>query len=242
MTSGNVDTDVLHTLHRIHRQLSDLRERLQRGPKLTRANQAAVNHREKQLAEAQADTKAIRINVDRKQLLLKTGEDKVKDLKLKLNSASSNREYQALKDQVAAQEMTNSVLADEILEGMEKIDALQQKTAEAEANLAKAQQKNEQVRSEVEQQAPLIQGDMTRLESELGECETSLPASVREFYNRMVRQRGQDALAAVENEYCGGCHQRVPLNVCAEIMLSHPMFCKTCGRLLYILKDDPLGS
>ena len=49
------------------------------------------------------------------------------------------------------------------------------------------------------------------------------------------------ALAAVENEYCSGCHQHVPLNVCAEIMLSHPMFCKSCGRLLYMPEETSPG-
>jgi uncharacterized protein len=58
------------------------------------------------------------------------------------------------------------------------------------------------------------------------------------LYDRVVRQKGEDALAAIEDEYCGGCHQRVPLNMIAEVMLGHPTFCKTCGRLLYM----PEGS
>ena len=45
-------------------------------------------------------------------------------LKAKLNAAASNREYQALKDQIAADQMAGSVLADEILEALEKIDEL----------------------------------------------------------------------------------------------------------------------
>ena len=234
MSSQNVGTDVLRTLHRVHRQLSDLKGRLQRGPNQIRACEANVALREQQLIQAQDGAKAARMAADAKQLQLKTGEDKIEDLKRKLNAAGSNREFQALKDQIAAQEMTDSVLTDEILEGLEKIDELQEKSAEAEEVLAKARQKVEKVRSEVEQQEPLVRGDITRLEAELKECESVLPASVRELYQRVVRQRGEDTLAAVEDEVCSGCHQHVPLNVCAEIMLSHPMFCRTCGRLLYM--------
>ena len=61
-----------------------------------------------------------------------------------------------------------------------------------------------------------------------------MPPPVRDVYQRIVRQRGEDALAEIDDEYCGGCHQQVPLNVQAEIRLSHPMFCRTCGRLLYL--------
>jgi len=125
---------------------------------------------------------------------------------------------------------------------LEKIDALQEKTVQAKEVLAKARQKAQTVRSEVEQQEPLIRGDLTRLEAELSECESALPATTRELYRRVVRQRGEDALAAVENEYCSGCHQHVPINVCAEIMLSHPMFCKACGRLLYMPEDRSPGK
>ncbi len=242
MTSQNVGVDVLRTLHRVHRQLSDLNGRLQHGPKQVRVAEAHVTHREEQLAAIQDDAKKFRITSDRKQLQLKSGEDKVEDLKRKLNSAESNREYQALKDQIAAHEMTNSVLADEILEGLERIDEFQGKIAEVEAVLAKAREKAEKVRREVEQQEPLIRADLTRLETELKACESSLPASVRELYDRVVRQRGEDALAAVENEYCSGCHQHVPLNVCAEIMLSRPMFCKSCGCLLYMPEDPSSGK
>ena len=41
---------------------------------------------------------------------------------------------------------------------------------------------------------------MQRLEAELKECEAVLPPTVREVYLRTVRQKGQDALAAVERD------------------------------------------
>lgn len=100
-----------------------------------------------ELTKLQGDHKAARVRSDQKQLLLKSGEDKIENLRVKLNAAASNREYQALKDQIAADQMAGSVLADEILEAMEKIDELaaqlaeqQQKIVVSKAELAKAQQ------------------------------------------------------------------------------------------------------
>ncbi len=233
-TPPNVGVSVLRTLHRIHRQLTDLRERLDRGPKQIRAAEANVQHRESLLAQAKADTKALRMAADQKQLQLKSGEDKVKDLRRKLNAASSNREYQALLEQIAADEMANSVLADEILEGLEKVDAGQKNIAEAEAGLAAGKQRVAEVRGEVARQEPLLKKEVARLEAELKEAEATLPEEICEMYRRGVRQKGEDALAAVENQCCGGCNQQVTLNVCNQIMLGKPTFCKTCGRLLYM--------
>ena len=49
-STPNVSLAVLRTLHRLHRQLADLRERDQRGPKQIRANEANIAHREQELA------------------------------------------------------------------------------------------------------------------------------------------------------------------------------------------------
>jgi len=233
----NVSTSVLRTLHRIHRQLTDLRERLERGPKQVRAAEASVQQQENNLAAVDAESKAIRMAADAKQGELRASEEKVRELESQLKTASSNREYQILKDQIAAKKVTNSLLDDEILERWDKLDQFKQKIVQAQAAVARAREKVDAVRSEVQKNEPLIRGDIQRLEAELKQCEAALPATVRELYNRVVRHRGEDALAAVENEYCSGCHQHVPLNVCAEIKLSHPQFCKTCGRLLYIPED-----
>jgi predicted nucleic acid-binding Zn-ribbon protein len=233
-TPPNIGTSVLRVLHRIHRQLTDLRERLDRGPRQIRAAETNVAHCEAQLAHVKDEAKSIRMASDKQQLQLKSGEDKIKDLRRKLNAATSNREYQALLEQIAADEMTNSVLADEILEALEKSDVAQNGIAESEAVLAAARQKAAEVRAEVAKLEPSLQADIARLEAELRESEATLPPDIRELYNRIVRRKGEDALAVVENQYCGGCNQQVPINLCSQVMLGQPVACKTCGRLLYL--------
>ncbi len=236
-STPHVSADVLRTLHRIHRQLSDLRSRLERGPKRLAAAAAGVAHREQQLEQARREYERLRKLADSKQLDLRAGEDKVRDLQRKLNEASSNAEYQALKEQIEAKRMVNSVLEDEILEAMDAADQQKPQIAQAQAALAAAQAKAEATRKEYEEDEPHIRADLERYQAELAQAEAELPATVREIYRRVVRQRGEDALAPVEDEYCGGCHQHVPLNLCAKIMMGEPLFCRTCGRMLYMPED-----
>lgn len=232
--SKNIGTSVLRTLHRVHRQLTDLTERLNRGPKQIRAAEANVQHNEDLLAKAKAEAKSLRLAADQKQLQLKTNESKVAELRVKLNGASSNREYQALLEQIAADEMAKSVLEDEILEAFEKVDRFQKNIADAEANLEAAKKKAEQTRGAVAEAEPVIKADMERVEAELRENEAVLPDDVRDSYARIVRQKGEDALALVENQFCGGCNQQIQLNMLNQVMLGQAVFCKTCGRLLYL--------
>ena len=230
----SVTAAALRELHRIHQQLAELRDRLERGPKQVRAREANVVQLETRLAEARERTKQTQMAADRKQLDLKAGEQKVVDLRVKLNAASSNREYQALLEQIAAAEMAGSVLSDEILEALEKIDQLAGLVKEAEKNLATGKQELEKTRHAMQDSAATIRGDLTRLEGELAQAEKALPVELKADYQRVVRSKGADSLAVVDDGVCTGCGQQITLNMQNELKLSKLVFCKSCGRLLYL--------
>jgi predicted nucleic acid-binding Zn-ribbon protein len=233
----SITAAALRELHRIHQQLADLRDRLERGPKQVRAREANVAQLEAKLAEARERSKQNQMAVDRKQLDLKAGEQKVIDLRVKLNAANSNREYQALLEQIAAAEMAGSVLQDEILEGMEKLDQLGTLVKEAEKNLEAGKQDLSKARQAIESSAATIRGDLARLEGELAQAEKALPAEIKADYQRIVRGKGADSLAAAEDGVCTGCGQQITLNMQNELKLSKLVFCKACGRLLYLPGD-----
>ena len=229
-----VSSAVLRGLHRIHCQLAELRERLDRGPRQIKAREANVAKFEAQLTAAQDNVKQTKMLADQKQLDLKSGENKISDLKTKLNVCSSNKEYQALLEQIAASEMANSVLADEILEAMEKGDQLEVAVGEAKAQLEAAQTELSKCRDSVATESELIRGDVARLEGELTELEKQLPAVMKDDYHRVIRSKGADGMALAEEGVCLACGNLVTLNMQNELLLAKPVFCKACGCLLYV--------
>ncbi len=237
MSTPTVSLDVLRTLHRIHKQLTDLKDRRDRGPRQVRAGEANIKQREADAEKLREELKTMRKNIDQKQLQMKSNEQKLKELDTKLNQAASNREYQILKDQIAADKMANSALEDEIIELMDQTDAFQPKIAEAEGLLKTTRDKAVAARQAVEVQAASIQADIVRLETELKHCEADLPDEIRETYQRLVEKRGEEALAEVVDGACGGCCQQIPVNVEASVRLQQPSFCRTCGRLLYVAEE-----
>ena len=132
-TTVEISAELLRTLHRIHRQLTDLRGQLERCPRQIKAGENFV-------AKAAADVDAVKtlqkktkMAGDEKQLTLKTRENRVLELKVKLNSAASNKEFSLLKEQIAADEQANAVLSDEIFEVLENLDVLAGNLEEANA-------------------------------------------------------------------------------------------------------------
>jgi predicted nucleic acid-binding Zn-ribbon protein len=224
---------VLRELHRIHGQLADLRERLDRGPRQIRAREGNVTNFEAGLTAAQENVKQTKKAIDQKQLDLRSGESKIADLKVKLNVCSSNKEYQALLEQIAASEMANSVLADEILEAMDKVDQLELVVGTAKEHLESARNELVKCRDAVLSEEGLIRGDIERLERELAESEKQLPVGMKDDYRRVMRGKGADGMAPVEDGVCQACGYTVTLNMLNELLLSKPVFCKSCGCLLY---------
>ncbi len=233
----SVTASALRELHRIHRQLSDLRDRKDRGPKQIKAREANLARLGDELTKIQTDHKAARVRSDQKQLLLKSSEDKIENLKAKLNAAASNREYQALKDQIAADQMAGSVLSDEILEAMEKIDELAALSAEQQGKIAASKEELTKAQQAVRDQVGQLDSEIGRLEGELRQAEAGLPADFREAYQRVVNSKHEDAMAEVQGEFCGGCYQQLTPNNMAELSMARAIFCRNCGRLIYLPED-----
>ncbi len=233
-----VATETLRKLHRVHQQLRDLKDRLDRGPRMLKAHADHVARLEAQLEESRARAKSLRLSVDDKQLQLKGREDAVQRRKQQLREAKSNKEFQALKEQIAADEMTNSVLADEILEGMERLDEAVAKAKAAEEALTKGRSDAQKADEEITRQLPVLQGDLARLTAGLRQAEEDLPPDFRDVYQRLIRSKGSDGLAPILGEFCGGCNQHVPLNMVNALRLAKPIFCRSCGRLLYLPEES----
>ncbi len=234
----SIRAETLQKIHRLHQQTSELRDRLARGPK-------QIKSRETHLAQQQAELEAVkeklqrtRLTVSQKELNLKERENHILDIRSKLNSCSTNKEYQALIEQIAADEQANSVLSDEILELLDKVEADRELVNSAETAVREAQQQLADVTKKVEAAKSIVENDLARAEKDLKDCEAQLPEDVRLEYQRVVRAHGEDALAPLESEdVCGGCYQRVTPQMINELKLSQLVFCKSCGRLLYVPED-----
>jgi len=228
----------LETLHRIHRQLTDVTSRIAAGPRQIKAAEQAVVKAEQDLVAAKDAYKKTRMASDEKQLQLKQREAKLRDLQGKLNASESNREYQLLKDQIAADQKANSVLTDEILESLELLDQRQADIKTAEGNLVKMKDELVRVKQRVENLRPMLDGELTRVRGDLAVTEQNLPPEFKTDYDRVVKAKGEDALGAVEGDSCGQCSRVLTPQMLNELNLRKPVFCKACGSLLYIPSDD----
>jgi len=174
-----IATGTLRTLHRMHRQLEDLRGRLEAGPRRVAALSAGVRAAEAARDAAKEEVKQARLTADQKQLLLRSSEAKIADLEAKLNACKSNREYQLFRDQIAADRMAARVLEDEILEALERIDELKPAVPRAEAAIDEARRLLAEEEARVRGEAGQLEAEVARIRGELEPLEKDLPDDLR---------------------------------------------------------------
>ena len=220
-------------LHELHLRLQELQQQLEHGPRQVKARQQILAKKQTEIDALKAELKQVRVLADQKNLQLKTNESKIADLKVKLNQATSNREFDIIRSQIDADTMANSVLEDEILEVLEKVDQFQQKVAKAEAEAAQTTADIRRVAQEVETTAPQLRSQASEIEVSLREAEQILPSSTIEMYRRLVQAHGAAALASVAGKSCSVCNEILSPNSLVELNTGKFIFCRSCGRLLY---------
>jgi predicted nucleic acid-binding Zn-ribbon protein len=103
-----------------------------------------------------------------------------------------------------------------------------------EANLAKAKDEMSNVRKRVSDQQQGLESELARVRGELNSAELLLDGDFKDNYLRLSRSMGEDSLAPVESDCCGGCSQTLTVQMLNLLKLDKPVFCKSCGRLLYV--------
>lgn len=231
---STVSAAALRDLHRIHDQLADLRGRLKRGPKQIVAHRGSVAKLEQAVTAAHDIVQQTKMAVDRMQLDLKSSEEKIANWQNQLNSAGSNKAYQALQEQIAAGEMAGSVLEDEILEMLGRIDDLEARAIESEKNLELGKAELAKVEVNVAATSEKLKEEIVRLEADLAVAEKGISGDFKNDYLRVIRSKGADGLAPGDDGVCQGCGQSITLNMQNDLALSKPTFCQSCGCLLYL--------
>jgi predicted nucleic acid-binding Zn-ribbon protein len=228
---------LLRTLHRIHRQRTDLKSQIERGPRQIKAGEALIAQAVIERDKLKEKQKRATLASDEKQLQLKSREMRLVDREGKLNAAASNREYSLLKEQIAADKQANSVLGDEILEALEQLDLGNELIRAAEQEIVKLQSDHAKRVDEVEAKLRELRAELQRVEDELSQSETKIPAGALADYKRLTDARGEEALAPVDGDSCGGCFQTLTTQLIDRLRMRLLIRCPSCNAFLYFPED-----
>jgi uncharacterized protein len=228
-----VTASLVQTLHRINRQKTDLSDQLARGPKIVAAANRKLQTAEQNVSDTKNRLTKMKMDADGKQLQMREREQKIEKWQGNLNASKDNREYQALKEQIAADKQANNVLSDEILELLEAIDETTQELADAEQVAEQARLDLLEVEQKVSDRRVVLESELERIHAELADAEKGLSGDFKREYERLVAAKGEDAMAELEGNCCSGCYQSLTPQLLDKLLQGQPILCPACGRLIY---------
>jgi hypothetical protein len=146
----------------------------------------------------------------------------------------TNSEYQAMLHEIDYVEKQIFQKEDGILEEMLQSDQLKEL-------LNKAQKEYSQIEAELKLEQKKLQSFVERsevrvsdLRAEQEAIEEEIPPEFMNKYRRIASVRNGQALAAVVDNCCAGCHVRLRPQLYAEIIAGREIIlCENCNRILY---------
>jgi predicted nucleic acid-binding Zn-ribbon protein len=229
----------LRELHALLQRAKALRDRLISGPKTLAARQAALAKRRSDVEAAREALKKSKADIKNKEVQVKSLRERTDELRVRLNTIKKQVEYDALRNEIAHHNLSASKTEDEILELMSKGEAQESELKIAESELAKHSAEVEALAREIDEKTQSCKTQLDEIDLAVSSAEEIIPEEMRDQYRRVIKQRGADAMAQVEDGSCLGCFVAVTSQMLNELINAESLvFCKTCGRVLYLAEEN----
>jgi len=242
--------DALHHLQEIELQLTDVRQRV-------KGRHQAVRAQEKRIASLTSDLdakrKAIRdkqVESDRLGLDVKSFEERMSKLRAALNTSKTTKEYSAVLVELNTHKADCAKVEERTLALLGEIDAARKLLQQEEARLADENARLTDAQKAARDYEQQVADRMGTLAAEREQAATAVPPTVLGIFGRVAEKHEGQAMALVvrtnprrEEFVCSGCNMGVTLQqVNAIVSRDEPIFCNTCGRILYLERSVASGA
>ncbi|MEI6538232.1 MAG: hypothetical protein WCO86_01715 [Planctomycetota bacterium] len=226
----------LSQLHRLLVQFAEAEAAFADGPRSITLSEKQVALAEQKVDDQKAVIKQTRKTADDLNLKLKTKEAELKKLQGQLNAATSNKEFEIFKGQIASIGSERAELENTAFEAMEEIDTTQAGLKVLEVELKSRRQAVQTVRTEVDASRAGLEAKLENLQAQIAVAENIIPPGEGlSAYRRLRIANGSGALAGIEDNFCEGCNCRVTNQDLVRIRTGEFLRCRECNRGLYVV-------
>lgn len=167
-------------------------------------------------------------------------------LRTQMDNAQTNKEYQALLTEVNTHKVDREKIEATTLELMAKLEEVRKQLTQIEGLTQERERVKQVAADDRSKKQSEIQERLDELKAERARLAADVPQDVMLILDRLILQRGDDAMAPVEvqdakrHEFnCGACMMSLPVDVVFALMTSGRMTkCSSCGCLLHVDEES----
>jgi predicted nucleic acid-binding Zn-ribbon protein len=161
-------------------------------------------------------------------------QEKIKRVEGRMSEVKTNKEYQALLNEIDTMKESNSRMEEEILQVLEEIDelkkALSKREKEAGVAIEKIEAEQQKLQEKMHHDERGWNEQMERREVLSKQIESKL----LKLYNTLKEKRQGIGVVSAKNETCQGCFVNVPPQMFIEVQKNNALIrCPNCNRILY---------
>lgn len=152
-----------------------------------------------------------------------------------LYSLKTNREYQAMLQQIEDAKADISMMEDKILEALDQIDQVKAEADQEKLKLKEEEKTFLSLKNAINDRIKEIDGLLAQQEALRTQILPAIDPKLLVQYERILQNRDGLAIVAVTHESCQGCNLTTPPQVVNLIkMYEHIVVCESCNRMLYV--------
>jgi predicted nucleic acid-binding Zn-ribbon protein len=165
-------------------------------------------------------------------------QEKIKRAEGRMFDVKTNKEYQALLNEIETIKEATSREEEEILRVLEEIDELKkdlsQREKEAEVTLEKIEAQKKMIQDRMTQDDEILKKQTDRREVLVKQLESKL----YQLYSTLKEKRHGVGVVSVRRETCQGCFVNIPPQMFIEVQKNSDIIrCPNCNRILYYVGD-----
>jgi hypothetical protein len=174
-----------------------------------------------------------------KELDLASKEESVKKLQTQLYSLKTNKEYQAMLQQIADAKADGSVIEDKILQCFEEAEKVNKEIEGERLRLKEEEKATAEQKKSINDRSKLIDDRLGQLEGQRSQLVPQIDHKIFSQYEKILKNREGLAIVAIKDDSCGGCNMHMPPQVINLIkMYDRLVTCEVCNRILCIDENE----
>lgn len=223
------DTEILA----VQDKLKSVPNKIKRLEESIHVYQQKLEEKQKKLADAEKEQRS-------KAGALEMQQEQRRKSQARLREVKTNKEYQAVDQEISFLMGKEAEIEDEILEIMLLIDQLKEELNQQQKAFDGEQAKNNEQKAEYEKETDDLKSQIADYQEKRLNFQPKIHPDLINRYQEWFKRQGTGLISLVVDNACGSCHLRVPPQTLQQARKNEQIIrCGSCQRILYVPPSLP---
>ncbi len=231
----------LLAVYKIERQLRGLQSRLRTAERFLQEQERQLTGLGSQRESLESQLRQLEASAREREGEMALLDERIEKLRQQMNTASTNKEYQALLVEVNGQKVERGRVEEDALELLEKVEQVKAELDSAHQQHTEREKIRDVAETDRAQRRDEIKDRVTELEAERARVAAEVDAKTLATLEKLLEERDEDAMASIEvldkrrhEISCTGCMMTLPVELLNSLLSGVLTNCSNCGCFLYL--------